>query len=395
MADGHELSLVATCSRGLENVLAGELARLGYPDTEPGRGSVRWRGDERAVVRANLWLRSATRVLVTVADGPAADRVGLYELASSVDWEELVAPQQTVAVDVAGKGSGFASAGFAALTVKDALVDRLRARRGERPDVDRRDADVRIHLHLSGGRAAIALDSSGEQLAHRGYRPRGGPAPLSEALAAGIVLLAGYDGSRPLLDPMCGTGTIPIEAALIATGTAPGLQRRFACERWNFLPAGLLRDERAAARGQRHPAQQPVVASDRDARAVAATRHNVAAAGVAEAVRIERRDLSELAPPAPGSLIVSNPPYGVRLGDAASLPSFYRQIGDALKARAAGSTAWLLVGDRALAGEVGLRPRRRLVLFNGPIECRLLRFDLYTGRGEPGSVAVSPGRPAL
>jgi len=387
MTDGHELSLVATCSRGLEEVLAGELTRLGYPDAEPGRGSVSWRGNDRAVVRANLWLRSAARVLVTLAQGPAAGRGELYELASSVGWEELVAPRQTVVVDVAGTGSGFASAGFAALTVKDALVDRLRARRGERPDVDRRDADVRVHLHLGGGRAAIALDSSGEQLAHRGYRPRGGPAPLSEALAAGIVLLAGYDGSRPLLDPMCGTGTIAIEAALLATRTAPGLQRRFACERWSFLPAGLLRDERAAAREERRPAPQPVAASDRDPRAVAATRHNAAAAGVAEAVRIERRDLSELAPPAPGSLIVSNPPYGVRLGDAETLPSFYRQIGDALKARAAGCTAWLLVGDRRLVGAVGLRPQRRVVLFNGPIECRLLRFDLYHGRREPGTAA--------
>jgi putative N6-adenine-specific DNA methylase len=392
MTDDRELRLVATCSRGLEHVLAGELAGLGYPDAEAGRGSVSWHGDQRAVVRANLWLRSATRVLVTLTEGPAADRGQLYELASSVGWEELVAPRQTVVVDVAGQGSGFASTGFAALTVKDALVDRLRTRRGERPDVDRRDADVRVHLHLGGGRAAIALDSSGEQLGHRGYRPRGGPAPLSEALAAGIVLLAGYDGSLPLLDPMCGTGTIAIEAALIATRTAPGLQRRFACERWALLPAGLLRDERAAARDLRRPAPQPVTASDRDPRAVAATRANVTAAGVVGAVRVERRDLAELTLPAPGTLIVSNPPYGVRLGDADSLPSFYREIGDVLKTRAAGCTAWLLVGERKLAGEVGLRPQRRVVLFNGPIECRLLRYDLYPGRRAAETPAGSPDR---
>lgn len=387
--------LVATCSRGLEEVLAGELAGLGYPGAVAGRGSVSWRGDDRAVVRANLWLRSATRVLVTLAQGPADDRDALYGLASSIAWEELVGPRQTVVVDVAGKGSAFASAGFAALTVKDALVDRLRARRGERPDVDRRDADVRVHLHLSGERAALALDSTGEPLAHRGYRPRGGPAPLSETLAAGILLLAGCDGSRPLLDPMCGTGTIAIEAALLATGTAPGLQRRFAFERWGFLPAALLREERSAARGLRRPAPQPVVASDRDRRAVAAARHNAAAAGVAEAVRVERRELSELKPPGPASVIVSNPPYGIRLGDATTLPALYRAIGDALKTRGTGCTAWLLVGDRKLAGAIGLRPQRRVVLFNGPIECRLLRFDLYAGRREAGSEADSPGSGSL
>jgi putative N6-adenine-specific DNA methylase len=391
-ARGHAHSLVATCSRGLEEVLAGELVGLGYPDVTPGRGMVSWLGDDRAVVRSNLWLRSAARVLVSLTEGAAGGRGELYELASAVAWEELIAPRQTVVVDVAGKGSGFASGAFAALTVKDALVDRIRARRGERPDIDRRDADVRVHLHLGGEHAAIALDSTGEPLAHRGYRPRGGPAPLSETLAAGMLMIAGYDGSRPLLDPMCGTGTIAIEAALLATRTAPGLLRRFACERWNFVPARLLRDERAAARELRRPAPQPVVASDHDRRAVAATRHNAAAAAVAEAVRVERRDLSELAPHGPGSVIVTNPPYGVRLGDVVALRGLYRAIGDALKTRAAGCTAWLLVGDRELAGEVGLRPQRRVVLFNGPIECRLLRFDLYAGRKEEGSVAGSPGQ---
>jgi putative N6-adenine-specific DNA methylase len=395
MTAGARRDLVATCSRGLEEMLAAELAALGYPHAVAERGSVRWCADDRAVVRANLWLRSATRVLVTLAEGPADDRGALYALASSIAWEELVGPRQTVVVDVAGKGSGFASAGFAALTVKDALVDRLRSRRGERPDVDRRDADVRVHLHLSGTRAAIALDSSGEPLAHRGYRPRGGPAPLAETLAAGILLLAGYDGSRPLLDPMCGTGTIAIEAALLATRTAPGLQRRFACERWGFLPSALLREERAAARALRRPAAQPVVGSDHDRRAVAAARHNAVAAGVGETVRVERRELAELAPPGPGALIVANPPYGVRLGDAGELAGLYRAIGDVLKARGAGCTAWLLVGERTLAGAIGLRPQRRVVLYNGPIECRLLRFDLYPGRGEPERAPGPAGKAPL
>ena len=378
---GASLGLVATCSRGLEEVVAAELRGLGGADVVPGRGSVSFRGDERALVRANLWLRAASRVLLTLAEGPAGGRQALYELAAAIAWEELVAPGQTVVVDVAGRGSGFASAGFAALTVKDALVDRIRARRGNRPDVDRDDPDVRVHLHLAGERAALALDGTGEPLAHRGYRPRGGPAPLSESLAAGVLSLAGYDGSQPLVDPMCGTGTIAIEAALVATRSAPGLHRRFASERWRFLSAALLREEREVARARRRPARQPVVASDRDPRAVSAARHNAAAAGVAEVVRVERRELAALEPPGPGALIVANPPYGVRLGDAGALPELYRVLGDTLKARGAGCTAWLLVGEPELARRIGLRPQRRIVLFNGPIECRLLRFDLYRGDG--------------
>ena len=378
---GADLRLVATCSRGLEEVVAAELRALGCVDVAPGRGSVGFRGGQRALVRANLWLRAASRVLVTLAEGPAGGRQALYELAAAVAWEDLVAPGQTVVVDVAGRGAGFASAGFAALTVKDALVDRIRARRGNRPDVDRDDPDLRVNLHLAGERAQLALDASGEPLAHRGYRPRGGPAPLAESLAAGVLLLAGYDGSQPFVDPMCGTGTIAIEAALVATRRAPGLHRRFACERWRFLPAALLREEREAARAQRRAARQPVVGSDHDPRAVDAARRNADAAGVADVVRVERRELAALEPPGPGALIVANPPYGVRLGDADELPELYRAIGDALKTRGAGCTAWLLVGDPALAGRIGLRPQRRIVLFNGPIECRLLRFDLYRGDG--------------
>jgi putative N6-adenine-specific DNA methylase len=360
-------------------VLREEVVALGHPEAKAGRGSVRFAGDLAAAYRANLWLRTAVRVLRTVGEGAAADGAALYALAESLPWEELVDRGQTIAVEAVGREPAFRNTAFAALKVKDAVVDRLRARRGARPDVDRSDPDVRIHVHLGGGRAEIALDSTGEPLAHRGYRPRGGPAPLAETLAAGVLLLAGYDGARPLLDPMAGTGTIAIEAALIATRSAPGLRRRFACERWGVGRPSVIASCRDEARAARVAARTTIVAADCDPRAVAAARRNAREAGVGEEVRVELRDARQLLPPGEGALIVTNPPYGERLGDAAELSSLYRELGDALKRRATGGTAWLLVGNPELVKAVGLRPARRIVLFNGPIECRLLRFDLYEG----------------
>jgi putative N6-adenine-specific DNA methylase len=372
-------TLVATCSRGLEEVVQAELLALGHSATRATRGAVEFSGGLEALYRANLWLRGATRVLVRLASGVVSSREDLYRLAAEVSWEEVVAPGQTMAVAVAGRHPAFANTSVAALVVKDALVDRLRRVRGQRPDVDRRDPAVRVQLHLAPGEVTLHLDASGEPLSHRGYRRHGGPAPLSEALAAGALLLAGYDGTAPFLDPMCGSGTIAIEAALIATGTAPGLQRGFAFQRWWFhdpvLWAGLV--ERARASSRRAPA--PIHASDVDEAAVRATGRHARRAGVGEWIEVQRRDARQFSLPGPGTVILTNPPYGERLGERDRLRPFYRELGDALKTRAVGATAWLLVGDRELAKEVGLRASRRIPLFNGPIECRLLRFDLFAG----------------
>ena len=376
---GDAWRLVATCTRGLEDVLRGELVGLGHPEAAAGRGMVRFEGGIEAVYAANVGLRTAIRVLREVAEGPAPSRDRLYELASGVPWEDLLSRGMTFAVESAGRGAAFPNTSFASLVVKDAVADRLRSRWGSRPDVNREDPDLVVHVHLTPDRAGIAVDSSGEPLSHRGYRPMGGPAPLSEALAAGILLLAGYDGSRPLVDPMAGTGTIPIEAALIATATAPGLRRRFACERWPSHEAARLDEVRRASATSVRLAPVPIVASDRDPRAVSATARNAQAAGVAASVAAVARDVRDLVLPGPEALVVCNPPYGERLGDRTELPALYRALGDVLKRRAAGATAWVLVGNPDLVKAVGLRPSRRVVLFNGPIECRLLRYDLYEG----------------
>jgi putative N6-adenine-specific DNA methylase len=249
---------------------------------------------------------------------------------------------------------------------------------------------VRIWVHLAGANAAVGVDSTGEPLSHRGYRPRGGPAPLAENLAAGILLLAGYDGSQPLLDPMCGTGTIAIEAAMIAADVAPGAGRSFAFRRWRL--AGKI--EAGTASGQETPARRSpaaaINAGDIDPRACAAARANALAAGVGDIVRVTRMEAARLLPQAAGTLIVSNPPYGHRLGGGEDLHGLYRDLGESLKAGARGCTAWLLVGDLALLKVVPLRPSRRIVLFNGPIECRLVRYDIRAAEDPHGGAAAAP-----
>ena len=378
---GKNQPLTATCARGLEMVLADELREIGADAVAPDRGSVLFSGDLRTVYDVNLRLRTAMRVLVPLVRGEVKSRKSLYELAASVAWEEVIADGQTFAVEVVGRHREFRNTTFAGQVVKDAAVDRLRSKRGRRPNVDREAPDIRVHLRLvEKGASTLSLDSSGEPLSHRGYRPRGGPAPLAETLAAGILLLAGYDGSEPLLDPMCGTGTFAVEAALIATQTPPGLHREFAFERWpvhNLLTFEEVQHE--ASHGHRE-APQPILARDRAERSIRSTQRNLKAAWMDQWVELEQRDaLDLLLPWGSGGVIVANPPYGKRVSEVERLFGLYRRFGDSLKNQATGATAWILAGEPRLAKVIGLKPSRKIPLFNGPIECRLLKFEMYEG----------------
>jgi len=372
--------LVATCSRGLEEVLADELKAIEASSVAAGRGMVSFTGGMDTVLATNLYLRTAMRILVSLVRGRVANRDQLYDLAASVPWEDVLAQRQTFAVEVAGRARAFRDTSFAARVVKDAVVDRLRKKRGERPDVDRESPDVRLHLHISDGVSNLSVDSSGEPLSHRGYRPRGGPTPLNESLAAGILLLAGYDGSQPLLDPMCGTGTFAVEAAMIATRTAPGLLREFAFEKWAGHDRERFQELVRRLSHQHRQAPAPIVARDKDERAVRATRQNLRAARMDRWAEVEQGDLRGFSLPwRTGGMVVVNPPYGKRVGDVKRLEGLYRRLGDAFKKRAPGATAWVLAGDRQLANKIGLKPSRRIPIFNGPIECRLLKYELYEG----------------
>ncbi len=376
--------LIATCSRGLEDVLADEILDLGGLRVEAGRGMVRFHGDRQTMIRSCLGLRTAMRILIPVASGSAGDREQLYRLASRVAWEDYLTPGGTLAVNVAGRNSAFGNTVFAAQVVKDAVVDRIRDRIGGRPSVDLVKPHVPIHLHLRQGEASISLDAVGTPLSKRGYRPKGGPAPLNSALAAGLLLLADYDGERPLLDPMGGTGTFGAEAAMIATRMAPGLYRRFAFERWPDHRQDLLVKVRRDLEAQQRPAPFPIVSADHDPKALKVAKQNLGSAGVTQWVDIVPGEATAMDPPGEGSLIVINPPYGKRLGEAGALKGLYSALGDRLKAIGGDSTAWILAGNRELSKNIGLKASRRIPVFNGPIECRWMRFDLYEGSRRVG-----------
>lgn len=378
--------LVATCSRGLEQVLAEEVRAFGGADVASTRGAVRFEGSAEVLAAVCIGARTAMRVLSPLAVASVSDRSDLYRLASDVAWEEFLTSGGSLWVDVAGRHPGFANTRFAAQVVKDAVVDRMREQSAGRPSVDRDAPDLPIHLHLGRDGVSLSLDCVGAPLSRRGYRPASGPAPLNEALAAGLLLLAGYDGSAPLVDPFCGGGTLAIEAGLIANRLAPNLTRSFAFERFPGHDPDVLNDVRERFRKQSSRAPAPIEGRDADPAAVRAARANARRAGVIQTVRFGQQEATAMTLPEDAGLIVANPPYGQRMGEGQALGMLYQAFGDRLKAVGEGWTAWLLVGDADLVKRVGLKASRRIPVHNGPIECRWLRYDLYAGskksRGE-------------
>jgi putative N6-adenine-specific DNA methylase len=369
----------ATCGRGIEPVLAEELRALGAADVEPGRGGVAFAGDRALLYQANLWLRTAIRVLRPVLRATVTSPDELYEAVRSVDWSRYLTPEHTLAVDCNVRDSHLTHSKYAALRTKDAICDQFLARQGRRPSVDVEQPMVPLNLHIYRDEAVLSLDSSGESLHKRGYRPIQTRAPLNEALAAALVLLTGFGGATPFADPLCGSGTLPIEAAWLALRRPPGLtRRRFAFQSWLDFDVGLwaeLRD--AARRGVRRQLPAPVVGSDVRRDAIEHARTNARAAGIGNLLRFEVRDVRDFRPPegTPG-ILLCNPPYGERLGEEKELRGLYRALGGVFRERCPGWTAYVFTGNARLADAIGLEPAARVPLFNGKIPCRLLRFDL-------------------
>jgi 23S rRNA (guanine2445-N2)-methyltransferase / 23S rRNA (guanine2069-N7)-methyltransferase len=368
----------ATASAGTEELLAEELLALGLAHVRSGGGGVRFDGDFADAMRVCLWSRIAMRVLLPLADYPATDADSLYAGARDVRWETHLDATRTFAVEAVGRTEALGHTMFTALKVKDAVVDALRERRGARPNVDTQDPDVRIVAHLAGGRAHLSLDLAGEPLFKRGWRLAQTEATLKETLAAAILRACGYDGTRPLIDPMCGSGTLAIEAALIAQHHAPGVHRRLGVERWLSFDDRLretlrgMRDE--ARRGVRRGAP-PVVASDRDPDAVQATQANVKRAGLP--IQVRQADARELRPLDPPGFVVVNPPWGKRLdgGGRRQLKSFFWQLGQAWH-ELHGHRLAVLTGGPEFESAFGMRPSARRPLWNGPVRCVLLQYDV-------------------
>ena len=373
------LDFFVTTTKGLEDVLAAELHDLGLSNVTTGKGGADFSGSMIDAYRACLWLRTANRVLMPVKHFDCPSEDALYEGITAYAWEHHLTPDMTLAVDANVRDSAITHSHFAALKVKDAIVDRIRARSGRRPSVALKTPDLRINLHLVRNQCRVSLDLAGSGMHRRGYRRDTTVAPLKETLAAGLVALSSWDRQTHFVDPMCGSGTLSIEAAMMASNTAPGLLAPdFGFQRWlDFDKSGWqqLLDEAESVR--KTLPSDLVSGSDRDRRAVDRARQNAKLAGLGGAIRWSCEEFARLTPPASSGCLICNPPYGERLGDQDTLESFYRKIGDTLKKQWAGWTGWVFTGNLPLAKRIGLKPSRRLVLFNGPIECRFLKFEMY------------------
>jgi putative N6-adenine-specific DNA methylase len=372
----------APCPRGLEAALAGELTLIGAGDVTATDGGVAFAGPLALAMRANLESRLASRILWRVGGGSYKDEHALYDLAKAIDWKRLFAATRTLRVDVAATRSPLQSLEFATLRVKDAVCDRFRADVNLRPSVDKRLPDVRINAYLTERDATIYIDTSGDPLFKRGYRRDTDEAPLRENLAAGLLNLAGWAPDTPLLDPMCGSGTIVAEAALIAADRAPGLARTFGFQKlaWFDGPSWQRMKQSARDRIKVAPPSPSIFASDIAQGAVAKTMANLRAAQVDAFVRVEQADFLERAAPAPHGILLTNPPYGIRLTDQEQLAKRYPMWGDVLKQRFAGWTAYFFTGDLRLPKLIHLKVARKTPLFNGAIECRLFEFPMVAGR---------------
>jgi len=372
--------LIAKTLFGLEDVLAAELSDLGATDVKPLSRAVEFHGDKRLLYRANLWCRTATRILKPIAVFHAGDGEELYKRVDRINWLRHLTAESTLAVDAVVSQSGLDNSLFVAQRTKDAIVDQFRKRFDKRPSVDLANPDLRLNIYIHRDLATLSLDSSGEPLQRRGYRTEGGQAPLNEVLAAGILALTEWDEISTLIDPMCGSGTFPIEAALKARRLAPGLTReRFTFMNWKDYAPRLFRDVVEEAKTSALPnVPFEIVGIDKDARRIEEARANAQRAGVAENVRFEQDTFeNHQPPPAPGTLIV-NPPYGERL-KVADITALYASLGDTLKKKYEGYDAFIFTGNHEAARNIGLRASRRIPLYNGPMECRLLKFEMYRG----------------
>lgn len=373
-----ELSLFATVPLGAEELAAGELKRIGAQSVAATKGGVNFRGNHALLYRSLLQLRTVSRVLVQLGQFPCSSPQDLYEGIRALPWTDLLTPAMTLAVDCTLRDSVITHSHFAALKAKDAIVDLLRDATGSRPNIDTKSPDLRVNLHISRNHCTVSLDASGEPLDRRGWRLDRNDAPLRETLAAAIMLHTGWDGSVPLLDPMCGSGTLLLEGTSLALQKPAGADRQFGLMRWHDFDRRLwnsVLQEELAKTASTLPV--PVLGFDRDPRAIIACRENARRAGIEYAISFDRKPFEEAEPCGHEGILVMNPPYGVRMGDRTALAEQYRKIGEVFKRRFTGWTAYLLAGDLELARLVGLKPSRRFVLFNGPLECRLLKYELY------------------
>ena len=374
-------TLFVTCPRGLETVLVQELQQQNCTDIIPTDGGVSCKATLSQVYGINLHSRTASRVLLQLTRVAYRNENDIYRAAKNLKWSNWFGVHQTFRVKVEGKRARVKSLDFIALTIKDGVCDHFREQCNERPSVDKLRPDIRLHAFLDETHVSIFIDSSGEALFKRGYRQDTGEAPLRENLAAGLLLLAGYDGTQPFCDPFCGSGTIAIEAAWIATRRAAGLMRRFGFEQWSNFDRALWTKLKSQARAAiLDKPMASIWASDNDRAMTRASKENAVAAEVEGLIEIQTCDAQNVRPNGANGIMIANPPYGVRLAEIQALQALYPQLGSWLKQDWAGWTIGMFTGDMQMPKGMRLKPKRKIPLYNGNLDCRLFLFDMVLGR---------------
>lgn len=370
----------ATCPRGLEALLVNELKASNAKEIKPTDGGVSFAGELSVCYHANLHSRIATRVLMQVGRGKYATEDDLYQAAYQLNWPNWFDVKHDFMVKVTGVKCPLKSLEFATLRIKDAVCDKFRQVVGSRPYIDTKTPAVRIHAYLTADSYQFYVDTSGDALYQRGNRKASIEAPLRENLAAGILQLSGWKAGQPLLDPMCGSGTFLLEAAMMALDIAPGLKRSFGFEKLKNFESDTWKKIKNSALKQAQPATfQKLYGSDSDLRAVRVAKQNLSEADLLEAVQLAQTNITEVIPPADSGVLVANPPYGVRIGEDEELALLYPKMGEALKRKFAGWNTYFLTNDMRLPKLMRLTPSKRTPLFNGPLECRLFEIKMVAG----------------
>lgn len=374
-----EFELIAKTFQGLEEVLAAELTALGATGIEIGRRMVAFTGDKEMMYRANFSLRTAIRILKPIKHFRARTADEVYEQVKNIEWEKFLDEKKSFAVDAVVFSNEFRHSKFVAYRVKDAVADYFREKTGERPSVKLNNADLQLNIHIAGEECTLSLDSSGESLHRRGYRQEAMEAPLNEVLAAGMILMSGWRGECDLIDPMCGSGTIPIEAALIARNIAPGVFRKeYAFEKWNDFDEALF-DRIYNDDSMEREFAGKIYGYDNNRQAVEIATRNVKAAGLSKDIEIGLRDFADFQTPERKSIIISNPPYGERIS-ADDLLGLYAMIGNRLKNVFKQGDAWILSYREECFAKIGLKPSVKIPLYNGALECEFRKYQLFDGK---------------
>ena len=375
----QEFELVAKTFQGLEEVLAKELTELGASDIEIGNRMVAFTGDKAMLYKANFCLRTAIRILKPIKHFKAQTADEVYDNVKAINWEEYLDAEKSFAVDAVVFSNEFRHSKFVAYKVKDAIVDYFRDKTGERPSVRLNNPDVLLNIHIAEDRCTLSLDSSGESLHRRGYRQEAVEAPLNEVLAAGMILMTGWRGECDLIDPMCGSGTIPIEAALIARNIAPGVFRKeFAFEKWNDYDQELF-DSIYNDESNEREFTHKIYGYDNNPKANEIAIRNVKAAGLSKDIELKIQAFQQFEQPTEKSIIVTNPPYGERISTD-DLLGLYQMIGERLKHAFTGKDAWILSYRDECFDQIGLKPSVKIPLYNGALECQFRKYQLFDGK---------------